>query len=41
MNIKEIIHQEIEKIPDFLLSEVLDHLRFLKSKHSHKNLEIT
>ncbi len=33
MNCKEQIIQEIERIPEPLLSEVLDFIQFLKQKH--------
>ena len=39
MNAKELIIQEIEQVPEPLLDEVLDFLRFLKAKHEREKLE--
>ena len=39
MNTKELIIQEIEQVPEPLLDEVLDFLRFLKAKHEQEKLE--
>ncbi|HEY9641631.1 MAG TPA: DUF2281 domain-containing protein [Coleofasciculaceae cyanobacterium] len=41
MTSKEQLIQEIEQIPDFLVAEVLDFARFLKSKHLQERLEVT
>lgn len=39
MNAKELIIQEIENIPEFLLDEVLDFLQFVKAKYQQEKLE--
>lgn len=39
MNVKKLIIQEIEQVPEPLLEEVLDFLRFLKAKQSRERLE--
>ena len=39
MNAKILIIQEIEQVPEPLLEEVLDFLRFLKGKQSSQRLE--
>jgi hypothetical protein len=36
MTIKELLIQEIESAPDFLLAEMLDFLRFLKTQQSQE-----
>jgi hypothetical protein len=41
MTIKEQITQELEKLPEPVLQEVLDFVEFLKTKHKKKMLEIT
>lgn len=41
MTIKEQLLQEIEKVPEPLLQEVLDFLQFLQNKHKQEKLEIT
>jgi hypothetical protein len=41
MSLKELILQEIEQTPDFLLEEVLDFLQFIKVKHLQEKSEIT
>jgi hypothetical protein len=41
MNKKELIAKEIEHVPEPLLEEVLDFVRFLKSKRMQEKLEIT
>ncbi len=41
MSLKELIFQEIEQTPDFLLEEVLDFLQFIKVKHLQEKSEIT
>ena len=38
---KEQLIREIEQIPDFLVEEVLDFARYLKSKHLQERLEVT
>ena len=39
MHSKDLIIQEIEQMPDFLLDEVLDFLQFLKTKHLQEKVE--
>jgi len=39
MSVKDLIIQEIEQVPEPLLDEVLDFLRFLKTKHEREKLE--
>lgn len=39
MNKKELIAKEIEHVPERLLEEVLDFVRFLKSKRMGEKLE--
>ncbi len=39
MNKKELIAKEIEQVPEPLLEEVLDFVRFLKSKRMQEKLE--
>ncbi|MGJ5676698.1 MAG: DUF2281 domain-containing protein [Nostochopsis sp.] len=42
MTIKEQITQELEKLPEPLLQEILDFVQFLQTKHQQRNiLEIT
>ena len=42
MTIKEQITQELEKMPEPLLQEILDFVQFLQTKHEQRNmLEIT
>ncbi len=41
MNIKEQLLQEIERVPEPLLQEVLDFIQFLQNKHQQEKLEIT
>jgi hypothetical protein len=41
MHSKDLIIQEIEQIPDFLLDEVLDFLQFLKTKHLQEKIEVS
>ena len=41
MNKKELIAKEIEQVPEPLLEEVLDFVRFLKSKRAQDKLETT
>ncbi|AFY99281.1 hypothetical protein Cal6303_0174 [Calothrix sp. PCC 6303] len=35
MSLKELIIQEIEQTPEFLLEKVLNFLQFIKVKHIH------
>lgn len=39
MNAKDLIIQEIEQVPEPLLDEVLDFLRFLKAEHEREEQE--
>ena len=39
MNRRELIAKEIEQVPETLLEEVLDFVRFLKTKHMQGKLE--
>ena len=39
MNKKELILNEIEKVPDPLLEEILDFVRFLKTKAAVERME--
>lgn len=41
MNKKEMIAKEIEHVPEPILEEVLDFVRFLKSKRAQDKLEPT
>ena len=42
MTIKEQITQELEKLPEPVLQEILDFVQFLQTKHQqNKMLEIT
>lgn len=41
MTAKDLIIQEIENIPDFLVDEVLDFLQFIKAKYQQEKLETT
>jgi len=40
MTIKELLLQEIESVPDTILAETLDFLRFLKTKQHPEKAEI-
>ena len=41
MTKKELLKNEIDKIPENLLDEVIDFVQFLKTKKIKENLEIT
>lgn len=41
MDTKELLIEEIEKSPDFILQEVWDFLLFLKAKYQQEKLEIS
>ena len=41
MNKKQLIAKEIERVPEPLLEEVLDFVRFLKSKRARDKREIS
>jgi hypothetical protein len=40
MSAKDLIIQELEQVPEPMLEEVLDFLRFLKAKQLQESLEI-
>lgn len=40
MNTKNLLIQEIEQVPEPILDEVLDFLRFLKAQHEQEKLEM-
>lgn len=40
MNAKQLIAQEAEQMPEFLLGEVLDFMQFLKQKHRLASFDI-
>ncbi|WXG39299.1 MAG: DUF2281 domain-containing protein [Candidatus Freyarchaeum deiterrae] len=39
MDSKEMIKREIEQMPDALLEEILDFIRFLRNKKAHEKFE--
>ena len=41
MDTKELLIQEIEKSPDFILQEVWDFLQFLNAKYQQEKLEMS
>jgi hypothetical protein len=41
MSTKDLLLREIEQVPEFLLTEVLDLLQFLKAKHLEENTQIS
>ncbi len=41
MNKKELIMTEIQQVPEPLLEEVLDFVRFRRAKHTQEKLEIS
>lgn len=41
MSNKEILLQEIEKVPDELLTEVIDFIRFLQQKTVQEKFDVT
>lgn len=41
MTLKELLIQELENVPDPLIVEVLDFLRFLKIKQTHDSQAVT
>ncbi|MBW4478029.1 MAG: DUF2281 domain-containing protein [Tolypothrix brevis GSE-NOS-MK-07-07A] len=41
MNTKDLLLREIEQVPEFLLTEVLDFLQFIKAKHLEQNTQIS
>ncbi|MBD2498266.1 DUF2281 domain-containing protein [Nostoc sp. FACHB-280] len=40
MTIKEQINQEIERLPESLLQEILDFIQFLQFKHQPENISV-
>jgi predicted RNase H-like HicB family nuclease len=40
-NLKELLLEEIDQVPEVLLVELLDFLQFLKSKHLQAKLEVS
>ena len=40
MKIKEILHKEIDSLPDVFAGEVLDFVQFVKSKHQKEKYEM-
>ncbi len=40
MNTKDLLIQELEQVPEPILDEVIDFLRFLKAKHDQEKLEL-
>lgn len=41
MKRKELLVRELEQVPEALLEEVIDFVRFLKAKHAREKLEVT
>jgi hypothetical protein len=41
MDLRETIIKEIEKTPDFILSEIWDYLNFLRAKHQQEKIEVS
>jgi hypothetical protein len=41
MSTKDLLLREIEQVPEFLLTEVLDFLQFLKAKYLEENTQIS
>lgn len=41
MSTKDLLLREIEQVPEFLLTEVLDFLQFIKAKHLEQNTQIS
>lgn len=41
MNLKNLLFQELDEIPEFMLEKVLDFVRFLKAKHPKEKLKIS
>lgn len=41
MTTKDLIIQEVENMPDFLLDELWDFLQFVKAKYQQEKLETT
>lgn len=38
---KEILHREIDSLPDEYAGEILDFVKYLKKKYSKENMEVT
>lgn len=41
MSTKDLLLREIEQVPEFLLTEVLDFRQFIKAKHLEQNTQIS
>ncbi|MBD0266494.1 MAG: DUF2281 domain-containing protein [Tolypothrix sp. Co-bin9] len=41
MSTKDLLLREIEQVPEFLLTELLDFLQFIKAKHLEQNTQIS
>jgi hypothetical protein len=41
MSIKEQINQELEKLPEPVLQEILDFIQFLQAKHQSVNTQVS
>ena len=41
MSTKDLLLREIEQLPEFLLTEVLDFLQFIKAKHLEQNTQLS
>lgn len=41
MSTKDILLKEIEQTPDYLLTEILDFVKFVKNKHLQEKIEIS
>lgn len=41
MSTKDFLVQEIEQMPEYLLTEILDFVQFLKKKHLQEKFEIS
>ncbi len=41
MSTKDLLLREIEQVPEFLLTEVLDFLQFIKAQHLEQNTQIS
>ena len=41
MQSKDILHKEIDSLPDEYAGEILDILNYVKRKHAKENMEVT
>lgn len=41
MSTKDLLLKEIEQTPDYLLTEILDFVQFIKNRHLQKKFEIS